>query len=460
MARGLGILFWIALWFVIAALVGNDLLLAGPIDTAYALLMSFTKLSFWQAVGNTSFRIIVTSVLSAIAGICLGALSYKFKWVREFLFAPLQIMKSAPVACVIVIVLVAWGSLGALITIVAFVALPPFYVAMIQALESRPRQAETVLRLAGVGDVRIFASCIWPSILPFFIAASKTSVALSWRAGITAELLCLPMASLGSAVYTSKLTLDSAELLALTIVVMALSWLCEKAVVILLDLSGKLGHLSLAKSHERKVCETQCNMQHCYQEPDSQFNNSITLEEVNKRFGDNNVLNDFSIEVQSGDRICLMAPTGSGKSTVIKIMLATTQPDSGRVLTSERLGVMLQSASLVEALNAYENILIAAGPCVSRADIDRAMDALLSEGACDKKPAELSGGMKRLVELMRAMFSDGQAIVLDEPFAGLDAESHRRACAFILENLHGRPLVVATHDSDDISLLDAHKINM
>lgn len=449
-AHGLGVLFWVAVWFAVAAFVGNDLLLAGPVDAFAALLRSLGEPSFWKATANTTARILAAGTLSSLAGIALGALAYRFRLVKEAMFAPLQVMKSAPVACVIVIVLVAWGSAGALVTIVAFVAFPPFYVNMMQALEARPRQAETVLRLAGVSKVRVFAACIWPAALPFFVAASKTAVALSWRAGITAELLCLPMDSLGSAVYASKLTLDSGSLLALTIVVMALSWACEKAVVAVLQLTGRTSRLAIrgGKGAASSVSA----------EAAGSGSAAIVMEEVRKGYDGNDVLEGFALCVSPGERVCLMAPTGSGKSTAIAVMLGAATADSGSVRAPERFGAMLQTASLVGGLTACENVLLAAGSGVTEQQVREALRELLPQNACDRKPGELSGGMKRLTEIVRAMLSDGQAIVLDEPFAGLDEKSHLKACAFILENLHGRPLVVATHDRSDVDLLKAQMV--
>lgn len=93
-ADGLGILFWLAVWFAAAALVGNDLLLAGPAQTTEALLGSFADAAFWQAVGTTTARILAAGTLSAAAGVVLGALAYRFSWVRHLMSAPLQVMKA------------------------------------------------------------------------------------------------------------------------------------------------------------------------------------------------------------------------------------------------------------------------------------------------------------------------------------------------------------------------------
>ena len=444
----LGILFWVVVWFAVAAFINNDLLLAGPLDTLCSLGNSLAEPNFWSAVGTTSLRILVTGTIAAVAGVILGALGYRFALVRRIFAPALQVMKSAPVACVIVIVLVAWGANGALIVIVAFVAFPPFYVGIQQALAERPRATENVLRLEGVAQWRIFFACAWPAALPFFTAASKTAVALSWRAGITAELLCLPLGTIGAAVYTSKLTLDSAELLVWTIMVMVLSWLTEKVVLGLLRLSGHSYRLALrglpANTRTNEVTSA---------------SPALTLRNVSKSYDSTGVIEDLSLYVMPGERVCLMAPTGSGKSTTLGILLGLTTPDSGTIEAPHPLGVVLQECTLARDLTAQQNIALAASTA-SAAEIETALNELLPAEATAKKATELSGGMKRLTELVRALLSPGRAIILDEPFAGLDTETHERACALIRANLHDRPLIIATHDEHDAARLDAEIVRL
>lgn len=445
----LGVLFWVAIWFIVARIIGNDLLLAGPLDTLDTLVRSLGEPPFWAAVGSTSLRIIATGALSALAGAMLGALAWRFRIIHQLLAPALQVMKSAPVACVIVIVLVAWGASGALIVIVAFVALPPFFVAMQQALSERPRGTGQVLRLAGVGHGRIFLTCTWPAALPFFTAASKTAVALSWRAGITAELLCLPLGSIGAAVYASKLTLSSSELLVWTVVVMLLSWLTEKAVLGLLALSARIGHAIALRGLPRDSSAS-ATMSH----------SELALTDLSKAFGDQRIAEGLNLRVAPGERVCLMAPTGTGKSTLLHMIMNLEQPDAGNVTAPAALGAMLQQPSLAEGLSAYENVLLAAAPGTDAAAVRATLSELLPAGTADRPACELSGGTMRLTELARALFSSGDALVLDEPFAGLDAASRQRAGALISRMLGDRPLIVATHDPADIGMLHARCVTM
>lgn len=445
----MGVLFWVAIWLIVAHAIGNDLLLAGPFDTLGALVRSLGELPFWAAVGSTSLRIVVTGAASAAAGAALGALAWRFRIAQQLLAPALQVMKSAPVACVIVIVLVAWGAAGALIVIVAFVALPPFYVAMQQALDERPRGTERVLQLAGVGRLRIFLACTWPDALPFFTAASKTAVALSWRAGITAELLCLPLGSIGAGVYAAKLTLSSSELLVWTIVVMLLSWLTEKAVLGLLRLSARSQQFALHGLPPRA--------EHRAAAPSSGAGSALALADISKAFGDQRIAEALNLRIAGDERVCLMAPTGTGKSTLLHLLMGMEAPDAGTVEAPAKLGAMLQQPSLIGGLSAYQNVLLAAAPGTDPTEVRATLAELLPTGTIDRPARELSGGTMRLTELARALFSNGDALVLDEPFAGLDAASRLRAGALILQLQSGRPLIVATHDPADIKLLDAQR---
>ncbi len=465
----LAAIFWIVLWAVVVHVQGNPLLLAGPAETLQALWQAVVTQDFWQAVGQTSARILATAAVSALLGVGLGLVAAGCNPVRILLSPILQVMKSVPVGCVVVIVLVMSGAAGALIVIVAFVVLPPFYVAALDGWQNRSRESERVLRCAGVSRFRVFLSCTWPSMLPFLLTATKTAVGLAWKAGITAELLCVPLGSIGAAVYASKLTLDMPSLFMWTIVVMTLGWASEKLLLCLLRLTRKSPRWAVALSCWREPSQSslplsqssppvlQHSLDLSHSSPSSE---TLAAEEVSFAYGDRLVLSELTLSIAPGERVCLMAPTGSGKTTLISLLVGANKAQKGSVVAPRRLGVVTQKDTLVETLTPLENVQLVCGGYVAKSQLERELAALLPEGTIGRAVEELSGGTRRLVQIARAIYSATQALVMDEPFAGLDDQTNARACEFICAHQENRPLLVATHHSLDARRLDARVVTL
>lgn len=480
--RAAAILFWVAVWFAAAASLGNPLLLASPADTLAALAGQVGSGAFWAAVGSSGARIIGACVAASALGAAAGLLASRFPLAQRLAAPLVQVMKSAPVACVAVILLVVMGPGGAVAVIVAFVAAPPFYVAACEAAAMRDGDLARVLALSGVGKTGVFFAATWPACLPFFQAAAKTAVAMSWRAGVTAELLGVPLGSIGAAVYASKLTLDVAGLLAWTIVVMACGWTCEMAASWLLGLSGASPRIAVSFARRpsrardgrrasvaaRAACDPPAASAACDSAVVGAACNSaavgvacnsvaaitscslaaanaplLRMRNVSKSFGQVAVLEGTSLEVFAGERVCLMAPTGAGKTTLLRIALGLELPDAGEV-TCASCTPVLQGSCLVENLTARENVMLVAGRAHDESFVSKKLDGLLPEGCAGKRACDLSGGTRRLVEIARAVLSDAPVVVLDEPFAGLDDDTRARACAFIDECLRANtPLASA-----------------
>lgn len=454
-------IFWVAVWFVAANALGNPILLAGPVDTLLALGRCFVDAKFWAAIGQSGMTFASVAALSAAVGVAAGLLSARCV-ALDGLFAPVvHVMKSAPVACVVVILLVVFGSQGAVRAIVAFVALPPFYVAAREAFSQRPRDTEQVLRCLGVSEAGVFLSATWPACLPFFHTAAKTSIALSWRAGVTGELLSVPLGSIGAAVYASKLTLDTPSLLAWTGAIMVCGWACERIAVALLDLTEASPRLALHLTRNRnKTTHTLASVPNgAVCERALSVGPLISLEGVSKSYGAQRVLNDANLRLDAGSHVCLMAPTGSGKTTLLRVVLGIEQPDGGTVVRKGSCAPVLQQATLVEQLSARDNVLLCASSAHAAHAVAAELEGLLPYGCAEKRAEELSGGTRRLVEIARVLYAPGDMVVLDEPFAGLDVCTRERACAFIMRHLAGRALVVATHDVSDARLLNASVVN-
>jgi NitT/TauT family transport system ATP-binding protein len=165
----------------------------------------------------------------------------------------------------------------------------------------------------------------------------------------------------------------------------------------------------------------------------------LLVENVSKLFTSSRAtvqaLEDVSLAVTEGEFVCLIGPSGCGKSTLLDIMAGLTMPDSGRVLADgqvvqgpgrQRL-VMFQESALFPWLDAFGNVMfgLKLRPDLARGERRDIADHFLKLVGLEKfKHAhvhELSGGMKQRVALARALAPDPQVLLMDEPFAALDA---------------------------------------
>jgi len=196
----------------------------------------------------------------------------------------------------------------------------------------------------------------------------------------------------------------------------------------------------------------------------------IEFRNVTKSFEDEVVLTNVSFRIRRGETKIIMGVSGSGKSTILKLMLGLIRPDSGQIIFEEkditllteqelgdvrkRIGMVFQEGALFDSLDVRENVgyrLYEDGH-LPDAEIEQVVLRLLSfvglEEAIDKMPAELSGGMKRRVGLARALVGTPRVVLYDEPTAGLDPITKRTIVDLMikLRDVEGVTTVFVTHD--------------
>ncbi|MCJ7826851.1 MAG: ABC transporter permease subunit [Demequinaceae bacterium] len=223
--------FWVAVWQIVAWVVGRDFILASPVAVIARLAELIHTWDFWTTVGLSLFRITLGFALAAIAGSLLAALAARFGLV-EALFSPLvAAIRSVPVVSFIILVLL-WADSSMLATITSFlIVLPIVYGNVFEGILQRDRK---MLEFASVFRVpwrrRILAIDV-PAVLPYFAAACRIGVGLAWKSGVAAEVIGVIDGSIGERLYEAKIFLDSASLFAWTIVIVALSMACEAIVL-------------------------------------------------------------------------------------------------------------------------------------------------------------------------------------------------------------------------------------
>ncbi len=178
---------------------------------------------------------------------------------------------------------------------------------------------------------------------------------------------------------------------------------------------------------------------------------TLTLTEVSKSFGGVPVLENISFTLEPGKSLCVTGPSGCGKTTLLRVILGLERPDGGEVRwssgTAGRFGVLFQEDRLFDGLDAVENLRLATGEKDRRA-LKAALGQLLPEEALGRAVSALSGGQRRRVALVRALRPGGEAVLLDEPFTGLDAAAAARAGDYIRREIGDRPLLLALHRKD------------
>lgn len=228
--RLLAALFWLAVW-QIAALSLPKLLFAGPAQTVQSLLFMLRKADFWLSILFSVSKIAGGFILAFALGCLLAVLAHRIALARMLLEPAVQVMKSVPVACFVVVALI-WVRSAWISALTAFfVVFPAVYINLQQGLQNTDEkmlEMVQVFRLTAGKRLR----AVWlPAVLPYLLSACRVSVGMALKAGVAGEIIGLPRWSIGEQLYLSKLYLNTADLFAWSLTILALSLVLEKLLV-------------------------------------------------------------------------------------------------------------------------------------------------------------------------------------------------------------------------------------
>ena len=220
-------LIYLVAWEAVSLLVGKELLLPSPLSTLSRLAVLLTQGETWLYAGLTLLRIMTGYAVGVLLGVLLAVLTARSAF-AEALLSPLRaIVKASPVTSFILLALLWLSSDMVPLVISVLMVVPMVWTATAEAiLQTDPRLVE-MGRLFGLTRWQIVKKVFVPSVLPQFLAACTTSLGFAWKSGVAAEIIALPKQSIGYMLYQSKLRIETPDLFAWTLLIVALSMLLE-----------------------------------------------------------------------------------------------------------------------------------------------------------------------------------------------------------------------------------------
>ena len=195
-------------------------------------------------------------------------------------------------------------------------------------------------------------------------------------------------------------------------------------------------------------------------------NPALIIKNAALGFGDKMLFQPLSLKINKGEVALLMAPSGAGKSTLLSWICGMPDPDlkasgsirlNGRTLDglppeARRIGIMFQDPLMFPHLTVAGNLAFGMKPGGNRKEIiDHQLERIGLAGMADRDPLTLSGGQKARLALMRCLMAEPDALLLDEPFSGLDDDTRDMFSALVHQEISSRnlPVLMVSHDPRD-----------
>lgn len=230
----LPLVFWLlvwqgAVWYLERVKgMGTDLILPAPLLVGRTLLELMGTLAFWQTAAATLARIFGGLLSGVLLGTAIAVCTSASPLAGRILSPAVRVIRATPVASFILLIIL-WAPTGRVPAIVAaLMVLPVVWGSVSRGIAQTDPLLLEMGRAYRFGRWKTVRLIYAPSVLPYFASGCHTAMGLAWKAGVAAEVLCVPKLAIGAQVYFSKIYLETPSLFAWTIVVVALSFLLER----------------------------------------------------------------------------------------------------------------------------------------------------------------------------------------------------------------------------------------
>jgi NitT/TauT family transport system permease protein len=453
-----GLLFLIAVWTAASALAGA-FIIPPPWLTLVEAVALLGRGFTWLQVGITSGRVLAGFLVALAAGTFVGVLSGLRPELEAFFRPAVLFLQGIPplLWAIPLILLLGIGHLSPIL-VIALICFPLVATNVAEGMKTLPQTLAEMLGLFAPGLRARLRELVIPHLKPFLAAALRLGIVLGIKASVIAEYFGAND-GIGFQIQSAYQTLQLRRLFAWALLLVVLIVAANQLLAQLERVTTRTGERrrpTRRSSAGRRIDDLERELARAPQGGD------IRLAGVGFSYpGGAPVLENVSLVVGSREIAVVSGDSGVGKSTLLHLIASLLQPDVGRIRCPERLGLVFQDDRLLPWRSNAWNVAL---PLVyggrPPAEALKFACHLLAEaglqGAEWGLPGELSGGMKKRLAFARCFARFPEAILLDEPFTGLDTEARRLLWRKFSDLLVLRrvPVVVVTHFPEEVPVSD------
>lgn len=225
------ILVWLIMWQLLSAAVHNSILMAGPVESAKALMQMILTREYRNAILFSLIRIIGGFCFGSAMGISLAFISYRVRFMEDFLKPFISVLKAVPVASFVIILIIWAGNKNLSFYISSLVVMPLLYINTLGGLKATDPKLLEMAEVFRIPVLRRVRYIYLPSVYPYLYSAFQAALGMAWKSGVAAEVIGQPLGSMGNGLYQAKIYLETADLFAWTITIVVVSFLVEKLIL-------------------------------------------------------------------------------------------------------------------------------------------------------------------------------------------------------------------------------------
>lgn len=228
------IVFWLLVWQAASMALKQEILLASPVSVAVRLLALVQEGEFWASAAFSFGRIVAGFLLALVCGILLAVVSFRFEIIAALIRPLMTVIKSTPVASFIILCLIWIPSRNLSVSISFLMVLPVIYTNILEGIRKTDKNLLEMAEVFKIPLTRKVLYIYFSQVLPYLMSACTVSLGLCWKAGVAAEVIGVPSGSIGEKLYHAKIYLNTPDLFAWTIVIIAASFLFEQCFLFLM----------------------------------------------------------------------------------------------------------------------------------------------------------------------------------------------------------------------------------